>query len=208
MGWLIALAVMVGLFSIPLGVSVRYNEDGMQFKILAGWIPFSLPKGKKTEKKPKKKTKKEKKTEKKTDHKPKTPSQKEPEKKGGSILDFLPFVEIGLNLLGDFRRKLRVRRLEMKLVLAGDDPCDVAVNYGRAWTALGNLMPLLERMFVIKKRNLEVGCDFESTETRISARVDVTITPGGALKIVLYHGLRALKAYMNLKKIRKGGTTK
>lgn len=204
MGWLIALAVVVGLFSIPLGVSVRYNEDGMQVKILAGWIPFPLPKGK--EKKPKKKPEKKKK---KSNKNQKSAAQKEPEKKkGGSITDFLPFVEIGLNLLGDFRRKLRVRRLEMKLVLAGDDPCDVAVNYGRGWAALGNLMPLLERMFVIKKRNLEVECDFESTETRISARVDVTITPGGVLKIVLYHGLRALKAYLNLKKLRKGGTTK
>lgn len=59
-------------------------------------------------------------------------------------------VKVALNFLGDFRRKLRVNRLELKLILAGGDPCDLAVNYGRAWTAVGNLMPQLERLFVIK----------------------------------------------------------
>ena len=96
----------------------------------------------------------------------------------------------------------------MKLIMAGDDPCDLAVNYGRAWAALGNLMPLLERIFVIKKRNLEVECDFEASDTRVLARLDVTVTLGGILKIALYHGLRAVKAYLNLNKSRKGGASK
>lgn len=206
MGWLIALAVLILPLIVPLGVSLRYDERGMKLKILAGWIPISLPgkKQKKTSQKPKKqkKEKKEKKQKKPPE------SGQTAEKKGGSLSDFLPFVSIALDLLRDFRRKLRLRRLEMKLVMAGDDPCDLAVNYGRAWAALGNLMPTLERLFVIKKRNLEVECDFEASDTRISARLDLTITLGRILAISLHHGLRAVKAYFNLKKSRKGGASK
>lgn len=202
MGWLIALAVLVLLLCIPLGISLRYHEAGFQLKILAGWISLPLPqKGKKKEKKKTEKTKGQQK-------KAQASGTEKPEKKGGSVKDFLPLVNIALELLNDFRRKLRVRNLEMKLILAGDDPCDLAVNYGRAWSALGNLMPLLERVFVIKKRNLEVECDFEASETKILARADLTITLGRILKILLYHGLQAVKAFLNIKKSRKGGASK
>ena len=65
---------------------------------------------------------------------------------------------------------------EDKLILASSDPCDLAVNYGRVWTALGNLMPQLDRLFVIKKRDVEALCDFTASETTVIARVDITIT--------------------------------
>ena len=210
MGWLIALAVLAVVFCTPLGASIRYDEDGMKLKILAGWIPISLPKKKEKANAPKK-GKKEKKPKKPKEKKAKQTAKKPkeaPKKQGGKLTDFLPFVSIALDLLGGLRRKLRLRRLEMKLVLAGDDPCDLAVNYGRAWVALGNLIPLLERIFVIKKREMEVECDFEASETRITARLDITITLGGVLKVVIYHGVRALIAYLNLKKSRKGGASK
>ena len=86
---------------------------------------------------------------------PKTPKEKKPKaEKGGSLLDFLPLVKIALDFLGDFRRKLRLDNLYLRLILAGSDPCDLAVNYGRAWAALGNLMPQLEKWFVIKNIKL------------------------------------------------------
>lgn len=202
MGWLIALAVLVLLLCIPLGISLRYNQAGLQLKILAGWVSVPLPK--KREKKEKQKIEKSKEKQ----GKAKPSGKEKPEKKGGSVKDFLPLVNIALDILNAFRRKIRVRKLEMKLILAGDDPCDLAVNYGRAWGALGNLLPLLERVFVIQKRNLEVECDFEASDTIIFARMDVTITLGRIFGIVLCHGLRAVKAFLNLKNSRKGGTSK
>ena len=89
---------------------------------------------------------------------------KKPEKKksGGSIYDFLPIVDLVLDFIAAFGRKLRVNQLQLKLILAGGDPSDLAVNYGRGWAVLGNLMPLLEKAFVIQKRDLEVECDFLS----------------------------------------------
>ena len=127
------------------------------------------------------------------------------EKKGGSITDFLPLVQLALDLLGDFRRKLRVRRLELLLVMAGDDPCDLAVNYGRAWAAVGNLMPQLERLFVIKKKDVQVACDFTADKTTVFARVDITITLGRLLALVTVYGIKALREWIKINNLRKGG---
>ena len=111
-------------------------------------------------------------------------------------------------MLGAFRRKLRVNVLELKLILAGDDPCDLAVNYGKAWAALGNLLPRLERVFVIKKRDLEVECDFTANETLVTARLDLTITLGRLLALGVVYGIRALITFLKIKKKRKGGAVK
>lgn len=196
MGWLIALGILAALALLPIGVSVRYNEDGFSLRCLLGWIPISLTKKGSGKTKPKKQGKK--KPKKKT-------SEPEKEKKGGSITDFLPLVQTGAALLNALRKKVRVRRLEMKLILAADDPCDLAINYGRAWAAVGNLMPQLERVFVIRKRDVEVECDFESSETAVKARVDAVIRFGAVVWIAVYYGLRALKQLFVILKSRKGG---
>lgn len=204
MGWWIALGILVVLALLPIGVSIKYNEDGFFLRCLVGWIPIRLIGGPKKEKKPKKE--KEKKS-KKSDDKKRSAPAKPKEEKGGSITDFLPLVKIGLDFLNAFRRKLRIRNLEMKLILAGDDPCDLAVNYGRAWAVLGNLMPRLERCFVIKKRDLEVECDFEADKTVILARFDAVISLGGLLWIAVKYGVKALSAFLKIRNLRKGGAS-
>ena len=108
----------------------------------------------------------------------------------------MPLLDAVLTLLSDFRRKLRVNRLEMNLVLAGDDPCDLAVNYGKASGALGALMPQLERLFVIKKRSVEIQCDFTADITRITARLDITITLGRLLGLAFVYGIKFLRQYL------------
>jgi hypothetical protein len=203
MGWLIALGIVVALSLLPLGLSLRYDASGLQMFALAGLI--RIPMNGKREEKETKTSPKQKKKRKKKQKTQKTEKKLQKKKTGGSLADFLPFVQIALDLLDDFRRKIRVRRLEMKLVMAADDPCDLAINYGRAWAALGNLMPQLERCFAIKKRDLEVECDFEASKTLITARMDVTITLGRLLRILFRHGLRAVKQYFMMKKSKKGG---
>ena len=89
--------------------------------------------------------------------------------------------------------------------MAADDPCDLAINYGRAWAAVGNLMPSLERIFVIQKRNIEVECDFTADKTRVLARLDLTITLGRVLGLTFAligrAGIELIKIVMK----RKGG---
>ena len=96
-------------------------------------------------------------------------------------------------------------RLEMKIILGGSDPCDLAINYGRAWAAVGNLIPSLERIFVIKKRDVEVACDFTSEKTIVFTRLDLSISIIGLLMLVVYHGIHVLREYMKIMNQRKGG---
>ena len=227
MGWWITLGILVLLAVLPLGVSVRYNEDGVVVKVIAGPVRITLfPRPKKV-KKPKKEKPADQQPEESNQPQPaekdqpaqeqnpqKKPEEKKPEekkpasKKGGSLTDFLPLVQIALDMLDAFRRRLRVNLLELKLILAADDPCDLAVNYGRAWTAVGNLMPRLERVLVIKKRNIEVECDFEATETKVIAGLDLTITLGRIFATVVVYGIKALIEFMKIKNKRKGGASK
>ncbi len=198
MGWLIVLAVLVLLAWLPLGVSARYDSGGPRVRLVAGPVRLQLfPQKKKEAKKktPKPKPKKQ------ASGAPKTQQPA----KGGSFRDFLPLVRLGLDFLGSFRRRLRITRLELCLTLAGDDPCDLAANYGRAWAALGNLWPRLEELFVIKKRRVEVRCDFEASQTLVTAAVDISITLGRLLGLAVGYGLKALSEYMKISNKRKGG---
>ena len=213
MGWLITLGILVLLAILPLGVSLKYNADGAFVRLILGPIRLTLfptkPKEKKEKPKKEKKTKDAAKTKKAASkepmpEKPKIPPKEEPEK-GGSWTDFLPLVKTVLDFLGDFRRKLRVNRLELKLIMAADDPCDLAVNYGRAWAAVGNLMPQLEKLFVIKKRDLEIECDFTASQPLVIARLDLTITLGRLLSMVTVAAVRGIKEYLKINKKRKGG---
>ena len=209
MGVWIAAAVLLTLAILPLGIHVRYNEAGFLLRVIAGPLKITVFPRKKKPKKQKAKQKKQnaEKSPESTDsgdNPPQPPKPlSEPKEKGGSLTRFLPLVRLGLKFLGDFRRKLRVDNLCLRLILAGDDPCDLAVNYGRVWAAASNLMPQLERLFVIKKRDIQVECDFTAEEISVIAHVDITITLGRLLTMAVVYGIRVLFEFLSMK--RKGG---
>ena len=210
MGWLIALAVIVLLAILPLGASVLYDEDGPRVRILAGPLKiqvFPLKKKKKQDKPRKAKSQKQKKPKKAAAETApaEKPNPAPKPKSGGSWTDFLPLVRIALDLLNDLRRKLRVDHLKLHLTMAADDPCDLAVNYGRMNASLAGLIAQLERFLVIKKRDVHIDCDFTASQTLILARLDLTITLGRILSFAVIYGLRALTTFLKIKKQREGG---
>ena len=201
MGWIIAFCILFLLAILPLGASVLYDADGPRVRVVAGPLKIQVFPMKKKAKKDKPKKEKPKpakaaKAEKKPAPKPQT---------GGSWTDFLPLVRMALDLLNDLRRKLRVNELKLHLTMAGDDPCDLAVNYGRMNASLAALIAQLERFQVIKKRDVRIDCDFTASETVILARLDLTITLGRILSIAAVYGVRGLKTFLNIKKQREGG---
>ena len=205
MGWLIFLAILILLAILPLGASVLYDADGPRVRIVAGPVKIQVFPMKKKPKKDKPKKEKPKKEQKK-------PAQAGEEQKpfpkprtGGSWTDFLPLVQVALDLLNDLRRKLRVNHLLLHLTLAGDDPCDLAVNYGRMNASLAALIAQLERVLVIQKRDVHIDCDFTANETVILARLDLTITLGRIVSIAVRYGVRGLMTFLKIKKQREGG---
>jgi len=199
MGWVIALAVVLAIGLLPLGIRIVYEASGFHMTVLAGPLKFPLN------------LEKEKKPEKKETPKPassgKSTEKSEP-KQGGKLTDFLPLLQVLKDFLGEFRRKLRVKTLQMKLTMAGDDPCDLAVNYGKAWAAVGNLMPLLAQLFVIKKRDVQVACDFVGSQTTLYLRVDAVMALWRLLGLLLRYGFRGIREYLKINDKRKGGAVK
>ncbi|MBR4865016.1 MAG: DUF2953 domain-containing protein [Oscillospiraceae bacterium] len=186
MWWLVAIAVLLLIGFIPLSLRLRYDEQG--FCMWLQILPFRLslvPGAKKKKKKTAKGAKK-------------TATDGKSQKKGGKLAAFLPYVENVLEFLAELPRRLTVRKLEATLILANSDPCDLAVNYGRIWAALGNLMPRLESMFRIRKREMQVECDFMSEETKVFFTMDIALTVGRLLSMIVFHGSRILRKYITI----------
>ena len=209
MGWGIFFACLVVLALLPLGIRGSYDQTGFTVRVIAGPVKITLFPRKKRKKKLKTTDSSEKTTEETT----KSPSEKKrPEtettekdepgmQSGGSLERFVPWIRLALDFLGALQRKIRLDNLYLHVVLAGDDPCDLAVNYGRAWAAVGDLLPKLERVFVIGKRDIQVNCDFAAEKITVAARGDMTITLGRTLCLGVIYGIRALKIILK----RKGG---
>lgn len=207
-GWLILLAVLILLGFIPLGVSVAYNAEGFVVKAIAGCIRFTVfPFPSKKEKKQPSNHKtavKKSSTEKPV---PQQSTSSPSSSQGGNLRDFLPLVGVMLRFMNAFRKKIAVNYFLLKLILSSDDPCDLAINYGRAWAAIGSLLPQLERVLTIKNRDIEVECDFADSETTIEIALDLTITIGRLLGLTVVYGFYLLKEFLVIRKKRKGGVT-
>ena len=211
MGWLIALAILAALAALPLGVRVRYDASGTVVEAKIGFLRIRLlPKKRKEKKaeepKPDEPAEKASAEEKPAQQPAAENAEPAPEKKsGGSLTDFLPLLKVAKDLLSCLRRKLRVDVLTLQVALAGEDKAALAKNYGLAWAALGNLYPRLERIFVIRKRNLEIECDFAGRETRVVFELVLTITLGRILAIAVVYGIRGLGTFLKIRKQQKGG---
>lgn len=209
MGWGIFFVCLLVLAWIPLGIRVSYGEAGFEARVIVGQVKITLFPRKKRKKKPKTTDSSEKTTEETTKassekKRPKTETTEKDEPRmqsGGSLERFVPWIRLGLDFLGALRKKIRLDNLYLHVVLAGDDPCDLAVNYGRAWAVVGDLLPKLERVFVIGKRDIQVNCDFAAEKITVAARGDMTITLGRTLCLGVIYGIRALKIILK----RKGG---
>ena len=250
MGWLVALAVFTGIFMIPIGASLLYENEKFILRIRVAMLKFTLNLNKTKDKEPGKKSKIKKAD---PDPKPNQPGSaltnildekkdalrealaekkqadqeakearraaEEAEKKlkltekvrettkppqKTDIRIYIPFVRLVLDLLASLRRKLRIDKLSIKLILAGEDPCNLAVNYGRIWAGLTTLLGHINQAFIVKDQNLDVQCDFTAEKIVASGQLDLTITIGRLLSLVLLYGFRALKEFLIFKK-RKGG---
>ena len=196
---LVIFAVLVLIGCIPVGVDARYSADGVFLTAKLG--PFLLQL---LPQKPKKKPKKRKPQQKQPK---KTPAKAEPqEKKPNPLLSsgvdgLMQLLDLAFDTLGDLRRKLRVNELTLYVLIGGaDDPAKAAMGYGRAWAAIGAITPSLERLFVIKKRDIRPALDYTISNTQIDAHLVTTITIGRSLALALRAGIRFLKILNEQKK--------
>jgi hypothetical protein len=196
--WVAIIGILLFLGALPLGVYVVYNSSGASLYILLGPVRISV-----ANKNKKKKCKKQ--EAKPADATFSSHESQKKKKQSVSLRAYLPLLKPVFKFLVDFRTKLRVSNLKFKVVLAGADPCDLSVNYGRTWAAVGNLMPHLERYFIIKNREIEIECDYTSDKTTVDASMCLTMSVSRILQIVVYHGVSILREYLKILKNAKDG---
>lgn len=214
MGWWIFFGILALILLLPLGASIFFDAEGLRIRVIAGPVRFTVFPMKKTDKPAEKKEEKPAEEPKPAPAQAKTPlpeapkapepPKEEAEPAGGSLTDFLPLVELALKFVGEFfHRTLHIDVLYLKLTMAGDDPADLAMNYGKAWAALGNLWPYVDRMFTIKKRDVRIRCDFMADAPLVNARVDITLTLARLLGLVIGYGVRMLIRFFQIKNKRE-----
>ena len=203
-GWIIALAVVALLVSIPfwpVGLVAVYRENGLELAVRLGFLKFKLdPDG----------------TalrdlivpvlEKEVEVFATTVKAKVSHEKGGKLSDLVPLLKALWHLLGDLRRKVQVKRLDMNLVLAGEDPCTLALNYGKAWAAVGNITALLDSFLVIKKRNVQVNADFLGDTTRVYLKLYANMTIARLFGLLMHFGLPLREEYNKFLNPNEGGS--
>lgn len=201
---LVILAVLVLIGCIPVGVDAAYGEGGVLLSAKIGffWLQILPAKPKKT-KKPKKPKQQKPAASSAPSAAPDAPAEPAAKKKlalPGGLNGILRLVNLALSTLGDLRRKLRVEELTLHVTFAGDDPADAALHYGQAWAAVGALMPALDRLFMIKKRDICPILDYNREQMSVDAHLILTITIGRALALGLKAGLGFLKLLNDSKK--------
>ena len=199
---LVILAVLVLIGCIPVGVDAAYNEGGVLLSAKIGFFRLQILPAK--PKKPKKTKQEKPAVSPAPSAAPDAPTAETAPKKKlalpGGLNGILRLVNLALSTLGDLRRKLRVEELTLHVTFAGDDPADAALHYGQAWAAVGALMPALDRLFVIKKRDICPILDYNREQMSVDAHLILTITIGRALALGLKAGLGFLKLLNDSKK--------
>ena len=198
--WMTLLVIVLVLFligCIPVGVDAGYSPEGYYVKLKIWLLRFTLlPR-------PEKPTQKKKKPAKKAEKAEKTAAPEKEKKKSsfvsGGLDGIFSLVQLGCDVLGDLRRKLRVEKLTLHVCFGGD-AAKAAINYGRAWAAIGALTPVLDRVFVIRERDICPELCYEQEGMTVEARLVMTITIGRVLSLALRAGVKFLKFIANNKK--------
>lgn len=197
---LVVLGILLIVGMLPLNILAEYSERGPKALLKAGPIAIRLyprpekPEGQQNEKKEKKKNKRE------DDHK-----EEASDPRGGKFSFFKKLLSTALEFLGKLWRKLHLEELTLHLTVSaeGKDPADAALSYGRAWAAAGAMIPMIENVLIVHKRDVQVYMDAQSEEMTIYAKGILRIRLGGVLYLGLRYGLKALKLFIQYK--RKGG---
>jgi hypothetical protein len=185
--WGLPIAGIVFLlaFFLPVGVRICYRQGTLSLWLNLG--PLRLPLNIKNKKRTN--------GEKKQQSTIRSPQKESPKSKGqydSPLGDFMAKLQIVLELFGYLSPKLCIKLIMMRLHLAGKNPAVVALQYGGAWAAIGAVIPLLEEAFIVKKRDLDVDCDFDGELTTLDAELTISIPLGRLLWCLFRYGIHVI----------------
>lgn len=186
MVWITIGILLVLLVMMPIRLLIAYSLNGVSVRLKIGLLTFSiLPR--KTKAKQKEKVKSD---------KPSATGDKTGEKaQKTEIKSYLPILRTVLDLLVRLRRKAVMKQFDLLLILAGDDPSDLAILYGRTQGVFAVLLGQIEDAFRIQNRNVRIECDFTAEKTVLDGFVDISISLGKLLLLAAKYGTMILREY-------------
>ncbi len=194
-GWIILgviLALLAAVLLTPAAVRLSYEQGELAVRVSWGPVHRTLlpaPEGAKP-----KRTKKDLKTEKKNKTAANTAEKGRRKLTREQLLYSLetlpPILGRALRRTG---RRIRIRPLKLHLLVAGADPADTAVLYGRVQAAQAALLPALHRLVRIREQDIQLFLDFQMEELDCIADVGVSIRLGDALAVALRSGGELLR---------------
>lgn len=141
----------------------------------------------------------------KRDKKPKkTKSRKASEKKHGSksrspmltkkqMISLLP--KAYKRMLPPIKRLLKrttIARLSLKMTVCGEDAAETAVKFGRMNAAVVNAVSIVDKIFSLKVKEIDIIPDFESCESSFKASGELRLIPLAALAAAVSLAANAL----------------
>lgn len=184
--FLVLAALLTLVIILPVGIRIRYGQEGLKLWYAIGPVRLlHRPKDKEKQQKDK--------NDKLTLRTVLGNPNKADQKDDSALGNFWAELKIILDLFGYLRPKLRIKCFVLKLHLAGITPATMAIEYGCAWAAIGGLLPILEESFILKKRELDVDCDFSGEKTTLDAKLDISIGLGRLLWCLARYSLSTLK---------------
>ena len=211
-GWIVLLIILGLLLTVlltPAGVRFTYDQGEMSLDVRFGPIRRRILPGKEKPEKPEK-PEKEKKPGKKRQKPPKGEKEKKEEKEKPPkakisreqilyALEKLPPI-LG-RALGGTRRRVRIKPLKVHLLVAGYDPADTAVLYGKLEAALSAGLPVLRRAVRIRDEDIQLFLDFSQEQMDCIAELGATLRPWDLLAVGGRAGISLLRWFQGFRRL-------
>jgi len=192
-GWIILgviAAVLLILCLLPLSLHISYG-DALLIEAFAGPVRIPIcPKEKKEGQQPEEPAAATKK---------KNRLEKPNVRQLRYALSELP--PILVKALKRTKNRVRIRPLHVCVIFGGDDPADVAEQYGKAQALCSALLPMLERLVRIRDREIFLATDYDSEVTLITCDVFLRILTGDVLLIALCAGASLIRFIIGYRKL-------
>lgn len=162
---IVVLIVIIALFfllTLKVGVRAAYDSVELDFKLQIGVFRFSFREKTADTKKSKSENTSVKK-------------QGKRNKRKQLIYALLERRTEIIALVGRVLTSPSIDLLDVNIEVGHADPVECAVRYGQICAAVGAFVPVIENTFVIKKRDVNVNCNFEKEKISVQGKAVLTL---------------------------------
>ena len=182
----VIVSILVIIILLRFGVIVEFDENGFNVRARAGLLTIRIipqrklsPEGAK-----KKAAKKAKRKAKKKEKRLKQKAKKATDAARPGLWEvFLSTLSAARETFRRIKRRLLIKELTIHYTSGGKDPSMAAMSFGAANAAIGSIVPVLERSFRIRRRDLRASIDFDSDKQMVYFKAVISLAVWEAVYI-------------------------